>query len=57
MRLLHLGLSNVTEPVSKMEAIAGNLVHVQEVARQLEAVRRASMRNRPMLPPPLGRVF
>jgi hypothetical protein len=57
MRLLQLGLSNVTEPVSKMEAIAGNLVHVQEVARQLEAVRRASMRNRPMLPPPLGRVF
>jgi methyl-accepting chemotaxis protein len=41
-----LGLSSVTESVGKMEAIADNLVRVQEVSQQLETIRRASNRYR-----------
>ncbi|MEA2737792.1 MAG: hypothetical protein QOH05_1099 [Acetobacteraceae bacterium] len=41
-----LGLSKITDSVGRMEALSGNLVRVQQVAHQLEVIRRASNRYR-----------
>jgi hypothetical protein len=41
-----IGLSGVTSSVDKMEAMSINVVRIQEVARQLEIIRRASNRYR-----------
>jgi methyl-accepting chemotaxis protein len=41
-----LGLLDVSQSISRMDTISGNLVRVQQVARQLEITRRASNRYR-----------
>ena len=41
-----VGLLDVSQSVSKMEAISGNLVRVEQVARALDTIRRAANRYR-----------
>ena len=41
-----LGLSHVTESVGAMDAISGNVVRVQDVAQNLEVIRRAANQYR-----------